>query len=667
MKIKMASIKFRLVAGGITLVLLPLVIISVLSTIKSSTALSEISKTQAKTIASDLALLTDSILSEEMKVAQVFAADEQIVDLLSQFKQSGAGGVSDKLAKMYVKLGKQFSPLGEGYQGIFVSDSEGNLLTGVLEGGKEYKGSNVADRGYFQAAKATGKTTIGDISRSKTTDKLISVICVPVKSQTNDFIGAVGLVLKVEFLTKLVSSRKIGQSGYGFMTDKNGIILAHPVPEHILSLDVKKLAGMEEFVKKLLNGEKGVESYNFKGVDKIAGYAPLTVTGWYIAATQDAEEILMAANSIRNLSLIVSLVAMALTIVIVAYAAGLIVKPLNRAIVSLKDIAEGEGDLTMRLDARSKDEVGELGFWFNTFIEKLQGIVKKIAGNSVLVDSSSNQLSAIAKELSSGAEDTSHRAANVATASEEMSANLNNVAAAMEQSSTNTNMVASAAEEMTSTINEIAENAERAKNISSQAVAQATSASEKMQELGKAAEKIGKVTETITEISEQTNLLALNATIEAARAGDAGKGFAVVANEIKDLAKQTAQATLDIKSQIDDVQRTTKSTVVEINQISEVISGVNDIVATIAAAVEEQSAATKEIANNISQASQGIQEVNENVSQSSAVAGQISQDIAQVNLAATGISGGSKQVQTSSEDLQRMAKELNAIVGSFKV
>ena len=340
---------------------------------------------------------------------------------------------------------------------------------------------------------------------------------------------------------------------------------------------------------------------------------------------------------------------------------------INRTIAMLKDIAQGEGDLTMRLDAKSKDEVGELGFWFNTFIEKLQGIVKRIAENSSQVSGSSNQLSTIARQLSAGAEDTSQRAATVATASEEMTANLNNVAAAMEESSTNTNMVASAAEEMTSTINEIAENAERARDVSSKAVAQAKSASEKMGELGDAAQKISMVTETITEISEQTNLLALNATIEAARAGEAGKGFAVVANEIKVLARQTAQATLNIKRQIDDVQRTTRLTVTEIDQISDVISGVNDIVGTIATAVEEQTAATREIANNISQASQGIQEVNENVSQSSTVASDITQDIAKVNSAATGISERSKEVQASSEDLQRMAAELNTIVGSFKI
>jgi methyl-accepting chemotaxis protein len=664
---KTSSIKFKLVAGGITLVLLPLLVMAFISILKSSTALTDLSKNQAGTVAADLAGLADNILKEEMKLADVLAADQQVIDVLTMVKQSGTGGATEQIKGLYHSLGQKFTQMGSVYQGVFVTDINGDLFTGILEGGKEYKGVNVADRGYYQTAKSTGKTTVGEISRSKATDKLICVICVPVKSANQEFVGTLGLVLKVDLLTNLISNRKIGKTGYGFMTDKSGLIISHPVPENILSVNLAKLEGMDGFMKKMLAGGKGVEEYTFKEVDKIAGFAPLTVTDWYVAATQDAAEFLKAAHSIRNLSILVTLVAIVLTILAVAYSAVLIVKPINLAIASLKDIAQGEGDLTMRLDAASKDEIGELGFWFNTFIEKLQGIIRRLAENSNLVNTSSNQLSSIAKELSAGAEDTSQRAANVATASEEMTANLNNVAAAMEESSTNTNMVAAAAEEMTSTINEIAENAERARDVSSKAVAQAKSASEKMGELGDAAKKISMVTETITEISEQTNLLALNATIEAARAGEAGKGFAVVANEIKDLAKQTAQATLNIKNQIDDVQRTTSSTVTEIDQISNVIGGVNDIVGTIATAVEEQTAATREIANNITQASQGIQEVNENVSQSSTVAGNITVDISKVNSAATAISQRSKDVQSSSEDLQRMAAELNAIVSSFKV
>ncbi len=344
-----------------------------------------------------------------------------------------------------------------------------------------------------------------------------------------------------------------------------------------------------------------------------------------------------------------------------------IVKALRSMVNSFQDIAEGEGDLTKRIDIKSKDEIAELARWFNIFLEKLQKIIGTIAQSTAEVGSESVNLSTIAENLAKNAGQTSQLSENVAASAEEMSVNMNNVAAAMEESTTNTSMVASAAEEMTATINEIAQNAEQAHTISETAVLQAEKTSIRMAELGASADAISKVTETITEISEQTNLLALNATIEAARAGEAGKGFAVVANEIKELAKQTAEATLDIKKQIDDVQRTTTTTVEEIKQISDVINSVNEIVATISTAVGEQSMATEEIANNINQAAQGLTEVNENVSQVTIVAGSITKDITVVNSAAEDISRSSSQVNVSSADLLRLAEQLKKVVETFKI
>ncbi len=341
--------------------------------------------------------------------------------------------------------------------------------------------------------------------------------------------------------------------------------------------------------------------------------------------------------------------------------------PINRTVAMLRDIAEGEGDLTKRLEIIKRDELGELAGWFNTFLDKLQGLIKKIADNSSIINRSSGEFLEIAEQLSKGTSETSSRANNVSTAAEEMSANLNNVAAAMEQSSTNASMVATAAEEMTATINEIAQNAEKARSVSSQAVQKSSEASSQMESLGQAAVGISKVVETITEISEQVNLLALNATIEAARAGEAGKGFAVVANEIKELAKQTSAATLEIKEKIENIQGSTEGTVSGINEISQVIHSVNEIVGAIATAVEEQTAATKEIANNIAQTSQGIQEVNENVNQSSTVAAEITQDITVVNNSAREIASSSDQVMRSADELKRMASELNIIVAGFRV
>lgn len=344
-----------------------------------------------------------------------------------------------------------------------------------------------------------------------------------------------------------------------------------------------------------------------------------------------------------------------------------LVNGLNIMITNFKDIAQGEGDLTKRIEINSNDEIGELAGWFNMFIEKLQGIIGSISNNTETIGNEAVTLSSIANDLSNNSKDTSSRFDTVASAVEEMSANLNNVAAAMEESTTNVSMVASAAEEMTATINEIAINSGQASDISEKAVVQAGATSEQMTKLGQSAHAISKVTETITEISEQTNLLALNATIEAARAGEAGKGFAVVANEIKELAKQTAEATLDIKIKIEDVQVTTDNTVADIEEITKVINKVNGIVATITLAVGEQSKATEEIAMNINQAADGLGEVNENVNQISVVASTITSEIAQVNSATEEVSKSSSKVKVSSTDLQSFSRDLKKLVDMFKI
>jgi methyl-accepting chemotaxis protein len=188
-----------------------------------------------------------------------------------------------------------------------------------------------------------------------------------------------------------------------------------------------------------------------------------------------------------------------------------------------------------------------------------------------------------------------------------------------------------------------------------------------MQKLGQAAQEIGHVTETITNISAQTNLLALNATIEAARAGTAGKGFAVVANEIKELAKQTAEATEDIKTKIAGIQSSTGTAISDIGQITTVIRDVGSIVASIAAAIEQQANVTKDVAGNIAQASTGVREANQRVSQTAEVSKSIAHDIASVNAAVVDIRQGGQHVQSSALELSKLAELLGAQVAQFSM
>jgi methyl-accepting chemotaxis protein len=496
----------------------------------------------------------------------------------------------------------------------------------------------------------------------------------------------------MEDAKKAIAQLRYGpkNSDYFWINDTAPTMVMHPIKPQ---LDGKDLSGSKDPNGKKLfiemvnvcrdNGE-GFVDYMWpmpgyeEPVPKLSYVKLFKPWGWIVgtgiylddvdqAVAAKESEIAAAIAGQRNSLILIMVILLALTGAGVAYISSRITRPIVTASDMLKDIAQGEGDLTRRLKVDSRDEVGEMAKWFNMFIENIQRIIASVSDNAHQVNNSSSELNAISEQMSTGAGQTSDKANTVAAASEEMSTNMNSVAAAMEEAATNVGMVASATEEMTATINEIAQNTEKARGITGEAVNQAGKASSQVAELGTAAQEIGKVIETITEISEQVNLLALNATIEAARAGEAGKGFAVVANEIKDLARQTAQATGEIKSRVEGIQSSTDGTVTEIGNITRVVNEVNEIVSTIATAVEEQSVTTNEIAGNVSQAAQGIDEVNENVAQSSSVSSEISQDIAEVTQAAGEISNSSAQISMSAESLSELAQQLNDMVGRFKV
>jgi len=449
------------------------------------------------------------------------------------------------------------------------------------------------------------------------------------------------------------------------LKDPNGLYLIRELNE-----TAKKGGGFVDYIfDKPGKGNQPKISY----ANMIPGTDLWIGTGVYtdnIAEAQAAVAAELERDAARSLTIALSFIGAGFGILVLPLTIFLIrsiVSPLNRMIGMLKDIARGEGDLTARLKDTSGTETQELAEWFNRFVEQVHGIIREVAGNSAQVNQASAGLLNLATNLRRASSDMTAKSTSVAAATEEMSSNMNSVASAMEEFSINIGTVATASEEMTATISEISQNAGKGKEITGQAVGKALEASRRVDELGHAAREIDKVTETITAISSQTNLLALNATIEAARAGEAGRGFAVVANEIKELAMQTARATEEIRGKIQGIQGATGVTVSEIQQVSQVINEVDSIVGTIAAAVEEQSVTTRDIADNVGQASQGVQEVNENVSQAESVTRDIAKEVASVSAASEDIAHSAEAVQTSSESLSGLARDLNAMVGKFKI
>ncbi|MEV6305529.1 CHASE3 domain-containing protein [Actinoplanes sp. NPDC051861] len=315
-----------------------------------------------------------------------------------------------------------------------------------------------------------------------------------------------------------------------------------------------------------------------------------------------------------------------------------ILRPLNGLTERLAEIADGEGDLTSRVDESRHDEFGVLGKAFNRFVAKLAGIIAQIGDQATSLAAASEELSTGTRQIAGSAEQTSREVGSVAGSTEEMSTALTTVAAG--------------AEEMGASIREIATSTSDASQAGAEAVRVAEEASRTVTALGNSSAEITNVVKFITAIAEQTNLLALNATIEAARAGESGKGFAVVASEVKELAQETARATEDISQRVADIQLSASATSEAISRMSEIVARVNDYQTTIASAVEEQTATTSEMSRNVAAASSSSQEV--------------SSSISTVSTAVTETSTAIASSEQAVGELARMSSTLHGLVGQFK-
>ncbi|GAB3196717.1 hypothetical protein GCM10027261_20180 [Geodermatophilus arenarius] len=344
------------------------------------------------------------------------------------------------------------------------------------------------------------------------------------------------------------------------------------------------------------------------------------------ATATDAADAYAAA---RTLTLVIMALGLVVAIVLAVLVARSVTRPVERIREVLGKVAGG--DLRVRAGEAGGGELGEVARSLDRTLDSLSGVL-------VLVRDSAGRLQGASTRLDSAASGIAEFSRAASDQTDAVVASAGEVAASVDT-------VATGSSQMETAIREIAHNAAEAARVAGQAVDVAETTTRTVGKLGDSSQEIATVVKLINGIAEQTNLLALNATIEAARAGEAGKGFAVVASEVKELAQETARATEDISRRVEAIQADTAGAVEAISRISAVIGEINDFQATIAAAVEEQTATTNEMNRNVAEAAGG------------------SRDIA---TAIGGLAAGTQQTGARVADAQRAAAELARMSGELQ-
>ncbi|HCJ58230.1 MAG TPA: hypothetical protein DHV55_13385 [Clostridiaceae bacterium] len=516
----------------------------------------------------------------------------------------------------------------------------------------------------------------------------ISVISYAVKNDSKN-VGLVNIVVGVDFLSEISSKINLGGSGFGWIIDGNGLIIAHENQEYVMKTNIKDMrelgyVGLDEKYESILNNQNGNELYTDpNGADFYLIYEDIPSTpGWKFLVSVPSSDLMKQAANVKNIMIaFVGLIILAVFLIAIILSR-FVTKELIQAAKTVKSYANG--DFTANIPEKTmslKDEIGELGRGINEMKNSMKSMISNVLLASEELGAVAEQSTSITQEMTSTAQNQSSSMTELTKTVDEMARSIGQVAESTNKLAEIVSKVSLSGATARDKADEAVQNSQSGKEDMNTIQSEMSIINESINELsesvlqaGKSATEIRDIVKLIENISQQTNLLALNAAIEAARAGDVGRGFAVVADEIRKLAEDSSKATKNIAELIDKVDdviqnavEQTKSNTVKIEESAGHINSAGGTFEKIYASVQETNTIIQSIIKDINNINEFAQEVASATEEQSASSEEILATAENVNEMSEKVASGSNEVASSAENLANRAIELQKAVSKFKI